>query len=203
MLRWSFWCGTLLAALWLPLSAACSGDGGGSGTETPTATSGSLPVATIEGTRFSDPIGYVAEFPAGWRADDNAIDFGDLVTDAFFSPDTVDGVQTSLSVTCDRLNGATVSLEQFGAENQNTALELAAIDYQQRETDVRISDRPTRYVRYSLERSDITIKKSEYLFVDDQCAWSITLTTAGSVDESAEALLNAFIADFQLTRASS
>jgi hypothetical protein len=188
----------LVLALWLPLTA-CSDDGGDSDSETPTVASGGLPAATIEGTRFSDPFGYVAEFPAGWRADDNAIDFGDLVTDAFFSPETVDGVQTSLSVTCDRLHGESVSLEQFGAENQNTALELAAIDYRQQESDVRISDLATRHVTYRLERNDITLKKSEYLFVDEQCAWSITLTMPGSADASAEALLDAFISSFELT----
>jgi hypothetical protein len=185
-----------VAALALPLLAACSDDD--SGSDGPTVTPAAPDVtpeapAIIDGQVFiSVASGYAVEFPETWAPDDNFLFTPQTVTDVFFAPAEGEGAQGNIQVRCDRDDGSLTAQEFIDARVQ-VAEGFALGEVQQDE--VTMGGEPAIRLQYEQAPSPtITVQKTDIIFFSHGCGWTVTLTQATDQDYSAEfaALLSTF-----------
>lgn len=208
----------LLAAAALAV-AGCGGDSGGSGgspasgATAETALPSPVPVQT---TPFPTPVvagqayrftakGYAVQAPDGWNASPNH--FFDALnarfpTDAFFFPETTNGVQTNITVACLKPRDDQATTDQFrdgwsaflgqltGASPTARATTLGgqpafAFDYSQKLTEQTGSQTATN------------VDKTDVVAVQGGCRWLVTyLAPQGSADQY-RAVFDGFMASFQ------
>ena len=135
--------------------------------------------------------------PDGWQSDANSLVAGPMKVDSFYAADTVDGVQSNISVTCE-LNPTGVSGADFLKNRLETVSKLSPMDL----TDpspitVGGVQAGTRY-SYTLTRSDIVLRKTDVMFVAGACAWTVSAVTAPSQETQTSGIFNAFLGSFQL-----
>jgi hypothetical protein len=192
---------TALAIASALAAAACSGGGGGkSGTPTPldtTPTSVPHVDPTIDGSTFFFPgRGYAAVIPDGWHANPNSLLAGPQLVDTFFSPDTVDGVQSNISVTCE-LNPSNVTTQEFYDTRVATLGKLGAGDVKVLGGST-VAGVAAQGIAYALTRDKITIAKVDLMFATPRCAWTVALASAPSAAGTNTALFDQFLQSFKL-----
>jgi hypothetical protein len=188
----------LVAALALPLLAACSDDEGG-GSATPTAAApGVTPEdpAIIDGQVFiSVASGYAVEYPEGWSPDDNFLFTPQTVSDVFFAPVEGDGegAQGNIQVRCDRADGS-LTAEDFIEARAAVASGFALGDVQR--TPITIADVQGERIEYQQAPTpDITVAKTDLVFFGHGCGWTVTLTQG--LDQDYRPQFDAMVATFR------
>jgi hypothetical protein len=186
---------------------ACSSGGGGSktqsgtpgaaGSATPAGTSTPIAQATIEGDSFIFPArGYAATIPDGWHANPNSLLAGPQTLDTFFSNDTVEGVQSNISVTCED-NQTHIGTDAFVQKRTVTLTSLGATDIQPLAPPT-IAGVPAVEVTYTLQRNTLTIRKIDAMFAAQMCLWTLASASAPSVASDTADRFAQFIKSFQL-----
>lgn len=185
----------LAAACALTLSAAiaCGGDDGGADptaeiepTAVPLPTEFPSPVVTDNAFR-DDTKGYSGIIPEGWRFRPNfALDAATAIypTDAFFSPDDVNGIQASITMVCNR-PAAGATLETVRADFNQFLSNFAVSDIQTE--DITVAGTPAAAFTYAQELRGqssgeetpvvTAVQKRDVTFLNGECRWLISLLT--------------------------
>ena len=194
---------TVLALASALAAAACGGGGGNAATQTPgTAIATSVPhyEPTIDGSSFVFPDrGYASAIPDGWHANPNSLLAGPQQVDTFFSPDTVDGVQSNISVTCEE-NLSDVTTQAFFDQRTATLGKLGAANVQQLGGST-VSGVDAQGIAYTLTRDDIIIAKVDLMFATPRCAWTLALASAPSLAPQNATVFEQFVQSFKLLAA--
>lgn len=152
---------------------------------------------TVIGQDVSFPSkGYSARIPQGWTFDPNAIVFGNLSSDLFLAPAGADPVQASIAVTCETIPAA-LSLQEYVEAKTATLEELTGSELTPR--TVQVSGQEASQVEYGQTREDITLSRRDVITVEDECAWSISLSAPGGQLADYEDVFNSFLAEFVFT----
>jgi hypothetical protein len=190
------------------LLAACGGGGenptpGGTPTGTPMATPVGTPTVTalpagtpvISGNRFEYPArGYGVEIPEGWEADANYISGPGLAVDAFFPPEPEQGgVKANISVTVQSIEAGLTA-----ASYLDQRLELIR---QLSQDEPRVSQREVggveaTVVEYSPRTANVSVEKTDVIFVQGTYGWTITLTVPAGQRASYEGTFEGFLASY-------
>jgi hypothetical protein len=178
--------------------AACSDGNGESGDGSPTP----LPSARVrveptvvgQDVTFSSK-GYAAQIPEGWSFDPNAVVFGDLSSDLFLSPSTEEVVQPNIAVTCETIE-AGVTLNDFMESKLDTLRRLTNGEIDP-PTAATAAGQDSLAVEYDETRGDVALSRRDIFMVRDQCAWSLSLTTAAGGLADYEQLFDTFVANFK------
>jgi len=190
----------LAVALGAVMVAGCKGGGDGDkGTATPTATATARPHVqpTIDGSAFNFPDrGYAAVIPDGWHANPNSLLAGPQAVDTFFSPDTVEGVQSNISITCEDNPDGTGS-DQFVENKLKTIAALGGKDVSAARP-VTVGGQQAQELSYTLDRGGTAIVKTDVLFATARCGWTIALASAPSVQPQNAAIFDRFLQTFKL-----
>jgi hypothetical protein len=180
---------------------ACNGGGSKSSTpssaSTPAAEQTAHPQPTIDGNTFTFPArGYAAVIPDGWHANPNSLLAGAQTVDTFFAADTVDGVQSNISVTCEE-NPDNVQTAQFLQNRLATLGRLAAKNLQDLGTTT-VAGVPAEKFTYTLERGTTTIQKVDVNFATSKCGWTLAVASAPSTDAQNRTAFDSFLQSFKL-----
>lgn len=179
-------------------AVACGGGQGGQGAPTAaqeSPTPESTPFVT-DGRLEHSARGYSAQIPPGWSVDADMVTFGSMKVDGFFSADVVGGVQPNISVTREDLSSGT-SLEAYRDAKVATAGALRAenVDVQPAPD---VSGIQAFSIDYSTSRDSTLMDKTDIVFVTQEYGWVISLTAPGGQRASYVAVLQQFLASFQL-----
>ena len=207
-----------LAAIFLALmlgaltfAMACSSSKGTSATPTPppAPTRPPAPTAFPEPTLDTDTVtaplkGYSAKLPADFHLRSNfAIDAGArFPTDAFFGPKNAGDAQPSIAMTCyapvagKTLDSYRDDWNQFIGAFSSTDIQISpdtvnglpAYVFNYIQTEHGESDDPTPVPR------DYTVRKRDYIFLQEDCRWTIAFLTPSSQFETYKPVIDAFIA---------
>lgn len=186
------------------LLAACGGGGenpppGGTPTGMPmgTPTVAALPAGTpvISDNRFEYPArGYGVEIPEGWEADADYISGPGLATDVFFAPEPEQGgVKASISVTLQSIE-AGLTAESYSDQRLELIRQLS-------QDEPRLSQREVggveaTVVEYSPRTADVSVEKTDVIFVQGTYGWTITLTVPAGQRASYEGTFERFLASY-------
>ena len=193
-----------LTALSALVIAGCSSKGsskskGSQGTPAAATPTAAAPLAqpTINGSSFVFPDrGYAATIPDGWHANPNSLLAGPQQIDAFFSDDTVDGVQSNISVTCEA-NTTKLTTDEYVQARLKTVQALGAADLKTLPAQT-VAGTTAQVVSYSLKRQNTTIDKVDVMFVSPKCAWTVASASAPSAATQVSAKLTTFLQSFKL-----
>jgi hypothetical protein len=164
---------------------------------TPAAEATPFPTPEIDGVTltFADK-GYSVEAPEGFLIEANHL-FNPAgaryATDAFIYPDAIDGVQPSISITCQNLREDDSS-ERYRESWGQLASQIAAggeVD----ERELTVDGEPAYALAYTQELRERTgeevvgqIEKTDVIFMASECRWLLAYSAPpGSADEFAPA----------------
>jgi hypothetical protein len=142
-------------------------------------------------------MGYSVQIPEGWNAHPNFLPGPGFSIDAFFAPDVVEGVQPSISVTCDQVaEGTALTLKEYSDAKLQVARGVAQV-----EPDVssgEVSGQEAVVARYKREKLESPLEKTEVMFVSEKCGWDITLTVPLGRGSDYQGLFEEFLNSFRL-----
>lgn len=181
---------------------ACNGGGSNGGTPTSAVPTGTPtivpePQPTIVGNQLNYPgHGFAAVIPDGWHANAGGIVAGLTKIDTFFSPSTVDGVQTNVSVTCEG-DPAGVSTDDFVTNRLATITKRSATDLK-RLDPMTVAGQQAQVASYTITRDQLVVRQYDAMFVTPACAWTIGLATAPSAENDNKTIFFQFLQSFRL-----
>ncbi len=197
-----------LALIWLGVLLLIVGCGGGD--ETPAvpteATSAAESVTPEpEGTAEPTPIiedgqfrntarGYSVQIPDGWDAHAGLVP-APLATDAFFAPDSAEGVRPNMSVVREDLAEGRTLADYFDVKTE-IIRRVAQVDMETNSREV--AGQEALEVRYTREDSEPPLHKVEVVFVSEGAGWTVSLTVPPAQEAEYEALFDEFLASFRL-----
>jgi hypothetical protein len=142
-------------------------------------------------------MGYGVQIPEGWNAHPNFLPGPGFSVDAFFAPDVVEGVQPSISVTCNQIpEGTALTLKEYSDAKLQVARGVAQL-----EPDVssgEVGGQEAVVARYKREKTEPALEMTEFLFVTARCGWDITLTVPLGRGSDYQSLFEAFLSSFRL-----
>ncbi len=214
----------VLAGVSVVVAAGCGGSGGGGGglttftpvVPTPIGGRGNVtpfPTPLLAGNVITSMKGYTATLPVGWRVRANLVQTADASVDAFFEP-LAEGakVQANISVNCIVIKAAD-PVQRIDAQKTNTVRQGLNKDIQVSQRQ--ISGLTAEVLSYRFEsqqgqqaQTDAKgtpvppapfLDKSDYLFSDKHCDWSITTTTLAGERAKYQPVFDAFLDSFKLT----
>ena len=211
----------VLAGGSLLLAAACGGGGNGGLTTftpiVPTTQGGAgnvtpFPTPLLAGNVITSKKGYTATLPDGWHVRANLVQTADASVDAFFEP-LAEGaqVQANISVNCIVIKAADPR-ERIDAMKTNTVRQGLNKDIQVSQRQ--ISGMTAEVLSYRFESqqgsqaqvgangtpvpSTPFLDKSDYLFSDNHCDWTLTTTTLAGERAKYQPVFDAFLDSFKL-----
>lgn len=212
----------IAGAALIAVAAACGGGGsdslktftpvvptavGGSGNVTP------FPTPLLNGDVITSKKGYTATLPTGWRVRANLVQTVDASVDAFFEP-LAEGaqVQANIAVNCvvikakdprERIDAMKTITVRQGlnkdiqvSQRQISGLTAEVLSYrfesqQGQQDSVNANGTPAPKTPF--------LDKSDYLFSDNRCDWTITTTTLAGERAKYQPVFDAFLDSFKLT----
>ena len=157
---------------------------------------------TIDGNTFNFPArGYAATIPDGWHANPNSVLAGAQQVDTFFGTETIDGVQSNISVSCEE-NPDNVPTDPFVTQHVTLLQKLGATEVHSLGT-VTVSGVTAQKISYSLARGTTKINKIDVMFTTPACAWTLAAAAAPSVADKNAPTFDAFVQSFRLLPAAS
>ncbi len=203
----------LLAAILSIVSiglASCGGGGeGGQVAEPGTAEPGATEQATVAASptivlgtpTITDNLfefkekGYSVRFPEGWTPEPNFLPAPGFSVDAFFAPDEIGGIRPNIAVTCQTLPEGVTLKEYFDGKldivRQVTLLEPEV-------SSRKVSGQDALVSHYEREETDQPLQKTEVVFINERCGWSIALTVPLSAPTDYQDVFNEFLDSFRL-----
>lgn len=189
----------------LTFAMACSSSKSTSATPTRPPAPTAFPEPTIDADTVSSPLkGYTAKLPANFHLRANfATDAGArFPTDAFFGPKNPGDAQPSIAMTCyapvagKTLDSYRDDWNQFIGAFSSTDIQISsdtvnglpAYVFNYIQTEHGESDDPTPVPR------DYTVRKRDYIFLQEDCRWTIAFLTPSSQFETYKPVIDAFIA---------
>jgi hypothetical protein len=179
---------------------------GGSGNVTP------FPTPLLNGDVITSKKGYTATLPDGWHVRANLVQTVDASVDAFFEP-LAEGAQVQANISVNFIViKAKVPRERIDAMKTNTVRQGLNKDIQVSQRQ--ISGMTAEVLSYRFEsqqgQQDAVnaagtptpktpfLDKSDYLFSDDHCDWTITTTTLAGERAKYQPVFDAFLDSFKL-----
>jgi len=176
---------TALALLLFGAVGSCGGNGDPSTTPNPSATREPPAPPTVVGSTVIFPAkGYQLEIPSGWSFEENAVRSQEIEPDFLIHPETVDGVQANIVVSCERLVGEarTITLDQFFENKASRAQRLGATGLT-RLDQITVAGVHAEVLQYERAVGEIAAVRQDVLFIDGDCAWQLAFTAAKSTLE--------------------
>jgi hypothetical protein len=204
------------------IAAAACGGGDGDTPKTftpivPTASNGNVtpfPTPLLNGDVITSKKGYTATLPEGWHVRANLVQTADASVDAFFEPlpDPSAQVQANISVNCVVIKDPN-PLQRIEALKTNTArqgLNKEIVVSQRQISGVTAEVLSYRFESQQGQQAQVDpngtpapqtpfLDKSDYLFSDKNCDWTITTTTLAGERAKYQPVFDAFHDSFKLT----
>ena len=154
---------------------------------------------TVTGDVINYPAkGYRARIPSGWNFQPNAVRAEEFAPDYLIRPETVDGVQANIIITCEQLVGEArqLTLDQFVENKTTRAIRLGATDDAERPATT-VGGAPVRVLQYSRVLNNTPIVRRDMLFLHDDCAWQFAYTVSPGLADSLQSDVDAFASSFE------